>query len=113
VGSEILPTPRKPEKRGLNLELNHSDDSGTQLQRLAETTNEIIKLTEMLKVAGEFYNQTKVDLLQAETPEEIKKAKIERQYAEGKYKGILADIRCKKEIVNTIKTLAKAEHNSF
>lgn len=94
------------------MELSHQDDAGTQLQRLAEATNEVIKLTEMLKLAGKNYNDTKVNLLKA-TPENIIQFKIERQEAEGKYKEILASIRCQKEIINTIKTLAKAEHNQF
>jgi len=93
--------------------LDYTEDAGTQLQRLAEATNEVIKLTEMLKVAGQSYNETKVNVLKATTEEEVRKAKIERQEAEGKYKEILASIRCQKEIINTIKTLTKAEHNQF
>lgn len=92
--------------------LDHQEDAGMQLQRLAEATNEVIKLTEMLKVAGKYYNDTKILVLKA-TPETILQAKIDRQEAEGKYKEILACIRCQKEIINTIKTLAKAEHNQF
>ena len=93
--------------------LDYTEDAGTQLQRLAEATNEVIKLTEMLKVAGQSYNETKVNVLKATTEEEVRKAKIKRQEAEGKYKEILASIRCQKEIINTIKTLTKAEHNQF
>jgi len=93
--------------------LDYTEDAGTQLQRLAEATNEVIKLTEMLKVAGQSYNETKINILKATTEEEVRKAKIERQEAEGKYKEILASIRCQKEIINTIKTLTKAEHNQF
>jgi len=93
--------------------LDYTEDAGTQLQRLAEATNEVIKLTEMLKVAGQSYNETKINVLKATTEEEVRKAKIERQEAEGKYKEILASIRCQKEIINTIKTLTKAEHNQF
>ena len=95
------------------MEIKHTDDAGIQLQKLAEATTEVIKLTEMLKVAGKNYNDTKVNVLKAITEEEKLKAKIERQEAEGAYKGILASIRCQKEVINTIKTLAKAEHNSF
>jgi len=93
--------------------LDHTEDSAVQLQRLAEATNEVIKLTEMLKVAGKNYNETKINVLKASTIPEVLSAKIERQEAEGKYKEILASIRCQKEIINTIKTLAKAEHNQF
>lgn len=92
--------------------LDSTHDSGTQLAKLAEATNEVIKLTEMLKVAGKYYNDTKILVLKA-TPETLTQAKIERQEAEGKYKEILASIRCQKEIINTIKTLAKAEHNCY
>jgi hypothetical protein len=92
--------------------LDSTHDAGTQLAKLAEATNEVIKLTEMLKVAGQYYNESKILVLKA-TPENRTQAKIERQEAEGKYKEILASIRCQKEIINTIKTLAKAEHNQF
>ena len=95
------------------MEVDHTDDAGMQLQKLAQAGNEILRLTAVLKAVGDDYNITKVNVLKATTKEDIQKAKIEKQEAEGRYKGVLADIRCQKEIIQIIKTLAKAEHNQF
>ena len=95
------------------MELDHTDDAGMQMQKLTEAGNEILRLTAILKVVGNDYNVTKVNVLKAGTKEGIKQARIECQEAEGRYKGVMADIKCQKEIINIIKTLAKAEHNQF
>lgn len=72
------------------MEINHTDDAGTLMQKLAEAQNELTSLFEELKVRGGELNEK--NGLFAET-----KAKI----------------RVKKEQINTIKVLIRAEANSM
>ncbi len=107
-----LPNGRKRQER-IYMVLDHTEDSATQMQRLAEATNENIRLTELLVALGEQLNQTRIDVLKATTKEEIRGARILRQIAEGKYKETQARIRCQKEIMASIKYLIKAEGSQF
>jgi hypothetical protein len=95
------------------LEINHEEDAGVQMQRLAEATNKNIMLTEQLVAIGTQLNLAKLDILRAENEEAKLKAKIVHQEIEGKYKETQARIRCQKEIMSSIKYLIKAEGSKF
>ena len=69
------------------MELDHTDDAGMQMQKLTEAGNEILRLTAILKVVGNDYNVTKVNVLKAGTKEGIKQARIECQEARGQIQG--------------------------
>jgi len=93
--------------------LDPKDDAGTLQNKLCISINRTIELTEQLKTSGGALNSTKVEVLRASNPAEIREAKIAHQEAEGKYKEIQALIRCQKEITMGIKTLLKAEGSHF
>jgi hypothetical protein len=95
------------------MELNHTDDVGMQTQKMISVANEIIALNEALKLAGDWLNECIVESLRAETDEAKKNAKIKCQEAKGKFAAIKADIRAKKEIINVLKMLIRAEGNAL
>ena len=68
------------------MELNHTDDAGMQLQKLAQVQNELTDLYEELKVRGAEFN-----------------------LAYGRFSETKAKISIKKTQINTLKTLVKAE----
>ena len=95
------------------MELDHTEDSATQMQRLAEATNKNIELTEQLVAIGTQLNLAKIDVLKANTKEEKKTAQIIEQEIEGRFSETKARIRCQKEIMASIKYLLKAEGSKF
>ena len=68
------------------MELNHTDSADTQLQKMLQATNEIVKLTNELIGSGKILNEAK-----------------------GKYREIQAKIKCQKEIINSLKVSIRAE----
>ncbi len=93
--------------------LNPEDDVATLQGKLCISINKTIELTEQLKEYGGVLNSAKVEVLRAENKETKQIAKIKEQEAEGKFAEIKALIKLQKEITNGIKTLLKAEHNTF
>jgi len=92
--------------------LDHTEDSAMQLQRLTQVTNERDMLNEKLKLVGNEWNEAIVRIYEAKKtkdPEKILNAQIEAQRIEGKFKEIKADIKCKQDIISTIKYLVKME----
>ena len=69
------------------MELNHTDDASTQMQKLLQATNEVVKLTNELIEAGNALNEKR-----------------------GKYREIQAKIKCQKEIINSLKVSIRAEN---
>ena len=71
-------------------ELNHTDDAATQMQKMLNATNEVVKLTkDLISVGGEL-NKVR-----------------------GEYEEIKARIRAQKEIISSCKIAIKAESNSL
>jgi hypothetical protein len=95
------------------MELDPSDDVAILNSKLCLSINKTIELTNQLRDLGGVFNSTKIDIIRAESKEDIRTAKIAHQEAEGKYKEIQALIRCQKEITMGIKTLLKAEKGGF
>lgn len=93
------------------MELNHTDDVSTQTAKMIAVANQITLLTEQLKIAGNTLNNFKIECLRAKTPRDKEEAKIKRQEAEGKFAEIKADIKVKKEIINVLKMVIRAENN--
>jgi hypothetical protein len=71
------------------MELSHTDDVGTQMQKMLQATNEIVRLTNELIVSGTLLNQAK-----------------------GQYREIQARIKAQKEIINSLKVAIRAEHST-
>jgi peptidoglycan hydrolase CwlO-like protein len=67
-------------------ELKHTDDAATQLQKMLQATNEVVRLTNELIEAGNALNEKK-----------------------GKYREIQAKIKCQKEVINSLKVSIRAE----
>ena len=67
-------------------ELSHTDDASTQMQKLLQATNEVVRLTTELIEAGNLLNERK-----------------------GKYREIQAKIKAQKEIINSLKVSIRAE----
>ena len=68
--------------------LQAHDDVGTQMGKMIEATNEVVKLTKELIEAGQVLNTAK-----------------------GKYAEIKAKIKTQKEIINSLKVIIRAESN--
>lgn len=66
--------------------LNHKDDVSTQMGKMLEATNEVVRLTNELIHAGQILND-----------------------ARGKYAEIKAKIKSQKEIINSCKVVIRAE----
>jgi hypothetical protein len=69
------------------MELSHQDDVSTQMQKMLEATNEIVRLTQDLIQAGKVLNDAK-----------------------GYYREIQARIKAQKEIINSCKVVIRAEN---
>ncbi len=67
--------------------LDHTDDVGTQMQKLLSATNEVVRLTNELISFGQTLNDAK-----------------------GKYQEIKAKIKAQKEIINSCKVVIRAEN---
>jgi hypothetical protein len=80
--------------------------------QMAIATNQVVQLTEALVLAGGILNDCEIKLIEAISKEDKRKAKIEKQIAKGKFAEIKAKIKAQKEIINSLKILIKAEHNS-
>jgi len=70
------------------MELQHSDSADTQLTKMLEATNEVVRLTQELIAVGTELNKWR-----------------------GKYNEIKARIKTQKEIINSLKVSIRAEHN--
>jgi hypothetical protein len=68
------------------MELSHQDDAGTQLAKMLEATNEVVRLTQELIESGNLLNSAK-----------------------GKYRETQAKIKAQKEIINSLKVSIRAE----
>ena len=66
--------------------LNPADDAGTQMAKMLAATNEVVNLTKDLIASGQILNDAK-----------------------GKYQEIKAKIKAQKEVINSLKTIIKAE----
>jgi len=95
------------------MDLNHSDDTGTQLSKMLNATNEVCRLTQELIAVGDILNKSEIGVLEAVGKEEKRKAKIIRQQAKGKYKEIQVRIKAQKEIINSLKVSIRAEGSSL
>lgn len=93
--------------------LNHTDDAGTQLQRLAEADNEGQRLTAELIAIGTQLNLADIDVDQSKTAEEKLEKKIIWKTIRGKYKETQAKIKCLDRKISSIKYLIKSEKNQF
>jgi hypothetical protein len=89
--------------------LDHTEDSAVQLAKLAEVTNQRDLLNEKLKLVGKELNEATIEILKATNEAEKVKAKIAQQEIKGKFAEIKADIKCKQDIISTIKYLIKME----
>jgi hypothetical protein len=95
------------------MDLKHSDDSATQLQKLAELDNEGQKLIEMLIAIGTQLNLADIDVDQSKTKEEKLEKKIIWKTIRGKYKETQARIKSLDRRISSIKYLIKSERNQF
>jgi peptidoglycan hydrolase CwlO-like protein len=66
--------------------LDHTDDVGTQMQKMIEATNEVVNLTHQLIAVGTELNLVK-----------------------GKFAEIKARIKAEKEKINSLKVIIRAE----
>jgi hypothetical protein len=71
-------------------ELNHTDDAATQMAKMLEATNEVVRLTKELINIG-----------------------TELNAVSGRYAEVKAKIRANKEIISSCKIAIKAESNSL
>ena len=90
--------------------LNHEDDAGTQLSKIAEAGNELIRLNNELMESGNLLNQAEIDYIKAD---DKVAAKVKRQELRGNFARIKALIKTQKEVISIRKYMIKAEHNQF
>ena len=95
------------------MDLNHSDDAGSQLQKLTELDAEGVLLTEQLVAIGTQLNLADIDIDNAKTMEEKVAKKIIWKTIRGKYKETQARIKCLDRRISAIKYLIKSERNTF
>jgi len=91
------------------MELNHTDDVATQLQKITELDAEGEKLTEMLVVIGTQLNLADIDVDHAKDAEDKLVKKTIWKTIRGKYKETQARIKALDRRIAILKYLVKME----
>ena len=94
------------------MQLNSTEDSATQVQRLNEANNEALRLTEELIAIGTQLNLADIDIDKAPKEEKVAR-KIIWKTLKGKYKETQARIKQWDRTINILKYNIKMEGSHF